>query len=144
MVFAAKYLKHIKEEKGMRNVIVISEEQVRAVEIEDKVSYEFLRDTVNGDIEIINRTLNGLSCDICVNETGKLIPLPPTVLFEHNGEVIETLEGNVVIMKFDGVDDNIGFEEEELCTILEGVMIGGVIDEEFNFNPVVVFKSHMC
>lgn len=125
----------------MKKVLVLSiDGNMKPVDMPDKVGYDFLKDTVDGYIEIVRRVINGVECDICLNDEGKLIPLPICVvhLDLEKQNVLETYEGNVVIMKFDGIEDNEGFNDREIKKIQEGLKVG-LLTEDVLGTPRKVF-----
>ena len=112
-------LKQISSEvTEMSKVIVVKENGV--IDIEDfkekRVEYDFLSNTVGGYIELAQRKFNGKWYDLYINEEGRLIDLPPTLITNY-----EDFRGNVVICKSKG-EYNIPLTDEEAFSIAKKLM----------------------
>lgn len=97
------------------NVVTISNGSVNFDVILDD-SLETLQEFVGGYIEIpaISNVLIESKIDMIINENGKLIPLPPTVILTKNDKIIDVIHGNIIFASHDSHGNTIGLSESQV------------------------------
>lgn len=77
--------------------------------------YKSLQREVDGLIEcpVLSNKLYANGVDTYINEEGKLLPLEPSAVVFHEGEVIDVVAGNIVFVGYTDEGKTIGLTDEQ-------------------------------
>ncbi|MFQ7193813.1 DUF3846 domain-containing protein [Thomasclavelia spiroformis] len=107
----------------MKNYLVYDADEQKLRIVEEnmyKDTYELLRNNVNGCIECVSwiKILYERNIDIWINEEGKLLDLPPSIIIvDDKSNIIGTLNGNIVFAKNDNKGATIPLNDEDILFI---------------------------
>lgn len=80
---------------------------------------ESLQAEVQGTIDFFEISYGGKNFDIILNDEGKMIGLEPNIAIIHEGEIVDLIMGDVLIMKVDEEGATMGLSDEEISVLSE-------------------------
>ena len=100
-------------------VLKLINDELLEEEIES-ITLKYMQSVVGGYIEApyICDELSNSNIDVIINEEGKILDLPVTILLTKDyDEVIDTIQGNVLFCSHDEEGENIGLTNDQIQVI---------------------------
>lgn len=100
------------------------EEKVLIKEIDGEL--ESLQNEVEGYIDFFEVNISGKFFNIILNDEGKLQQLKPNIAILHEGELVDLIVGDVLLVTVNDEGETIGLTEEEIFILSNYFSVNGV------------------